>query len=403
MRFENLFRRAALGAAVALTLTGPFVAAEDTPGGKSPENLFAELDKNKDGELTKEEVPEDKRRFFEHLVRSGDKDKNGSLTSAEFAAGFKADEPRPAANPGGAGPGGGGGGQFGEEMFNRLDSNGDGKLTLSEMPPMARERLEPLFKRLGKDSLTRDELKAAQMRPGAGGGKGAGGGGDFNPEQLFARMDANGDGKISKSEVPEGARERMGPVFKKAGKDELTKEEFVAAAGQRPAGDKPGANPGQGGKPGGGQFPDAEEMFSRMDANGDGKLTLAEAPERGKRIAEMVFKKAGKDELTKDEFVKVARDLRPDGRPDGGRPGAAGQPGRPDGMNPGFPPGSMLSHLDRNKDGRLSKEEMLKAGEVFDELDKNKDGELEPRELFGDRDGGPGRPGGREAGRPKME
>lgn len=401
MHFENLFRRAALGAAVALTLTGRFVAAEDTPGGKSPETLFAELDKNKDGELTKEEVPDDKRRFFEHLVRTGDKDKNGSLTSAEFAAGFKADEVRPAANPGGAGAGGGGG-QFSEEMFNRLDSNGDGKLTLSEMPPMARERLEPLFKRLGKDSLTRDELKAAQqMRPGAGGGKGPDGG-DFNPEQIFARIDANGDGKISKSEVPEGARERMGPVFKKAGKEELTKDEFVAAVGSlRPAADKPGANPGQVGRPG--QMPDAEEMFSRMDANGDGKLTLAEAPERGKRLAELVFKKAGKDELTKDEFVKAARDLRPDGRPEGGRPGMAGQPGRPDGMNPGFPPNSLLSHLDRNKDGRLSKEEMLKAGEVFDELDKNKDGELEPRELFGDREGGTGRPGGREAGRPKME
>ena len=51
-----------------------------------PASVFDQLDTNKDGVVTLEEVPEDKRRLFEKILKSGDKDKDGKLTREEFAA-----------------------------------------------------------------------------------------------------------------------------------------------------------------------------------------------------------------------------------------------------------------------------------------------------------------------------
>ena len=38
--------------------------------------------------------------------------------------------------------------------------------------------------------------------------------------------------------------------------------------------------------------------------------------------------------------------------------------------------------LDTNRDGRVSKEELAKAGEMFDELDRNHDGQLDMAEIL---------------------
>jgi len=40
--------------------------------------LFAELDANKDGQLTAEEIPADKKRLFERLLRRCDKTATGN-------------------------------------------------------------------------------------------------------------------------------------------------------------------------------------------------------------------------------------------------------------------------------------------------------------------------------------
>ncbi len=111
-------------------------------------------------------------------------------------------------------------------------------------------------------------------------------------------------------------------------------------------------------------------------------------------------------------------DVRPGiGRPEGNRPGA-GRPGfgRPEGDRPGMfmagPP--VMVALDRDRDGKLSSEEIDMAIVSLKTLDHNGDGELTREELFppmrdGDRPGpgGPGFGGPRDGGprdgdRPEM-
>src|SRR4029450_13562960 len=94
----------------------------------------------------------DKKRLFEHLLTSADKDKDGKLSREEFAAGLKnhrPDRPLEQKQPEGSAPGGNP--YNPDEMFKRLDKNGDGKITLDEVPEEAKERIGQLLKRADKN------------------------------------------------------------------------------------------------------------------------------------------------------------------------------------------------------------------------------------------------------------
>jgi Ca2+-binding EF-hand superfamily protein len=389
------FQLAALSAALALP---QFAAAQqEAPKEKAPEDLFRELDKNGDGKLSASEIGEDRKRFFEHLIRVGDKDKNGELTKAEFLEGFKPDELK-AASPQEAGrPGSGRPGNFDAgQLFNRFDRNGDGKLTKDEIPEQGGDRFKPIFDQLGKDEITREEFARAMQRFG-GPPQGQPGGGDF-----FKRLDRNNDGKLTLDEAPEGMKERLAEMLERSGKGKdgsINAEEFARFAGQgRP-----------GGFPGGMQNP--EEMFNRWDTNKDGKVTLSEVPEQAREFVERILERGnrGKDgSFTLDEYRRIIGAGRP-GQPQG-RPGQPenrpqGRPGEP---MPQGAPGTfggpvIFRKLDRNGDGKISKEELQQAADLFDELDADKDGSIDLRELFGTPPGGfggrpqgpfpPGRPG----------
>lgn len=327
-------------------------AADDGPAGEKPEQLFKTLDKNGDGKLTADEVGEDRRRFFEHLIRVADGNKDGVLTAEEFQKGLKDEPPVQAPQQGGRGPGGFGGDPG--EFFKRMDTNGDGKITLDEVPEPAKRFVEGMLERAGKGkdgSLTREDfLRMAQnARPGAGqpgqSGQPSGAGRPpfGNSEELFKRWDANGDGKVTLDEVPEQARQFVERMLEAAGKgkdgsltlDDLRKagERFRAATGQ---GDTP-RRPGDATNP----------------PRGEG-----DRPQDGRR---------------------------PEGAPR-------------DGQGPPRPMALFFRKLDTNGDGRLSKEELSKAPALFDELDENKDGELDARELFGPPPEGFGRPGSAPGG-----
>jgi len=257
-----------------LLLGGGMAMTQDDSG-----DIFKKLDKNSDGKLVASEIGEDQARFFDRLVRIGDDNDDGELSRAEFdsATSDKADEPRP---------------------VGREGARPDGR--------------------------------------GPGPGRPEGGRGDAG--EFLKRMDRNNDGKLTLNELPEFIRDRVAPVFKAAGKDALTFEEFMQAR-QKLGGPR---RPGEG----------------RPDGDGD----------RPRRDGE---------------------------RREGDRP-----PGRPGDGPPGGGP-AFFRILDANRDGRLSRDELAKAVSLIDELDQNDDGQLDGRELFGGRPG-EGRPP-REGDRPPRD
>jgi len=165
----------------------------------SAADIMSHLDKNKDGKLTKDEVPAP---LWEHLSNA-DANKDGAVTKDELEAaqkkmqeqfqqrmkdgpgpgkGPQAGPPaimgrqfgppgmgpqagRPGMGPQAGPPGMGMGRQFGsvDDLIKRFDKNKDGKLTKDEVPA-------PLWERLSKadankdGAVTKDELEAARKK-----------------------------------------------------------------------------------------------------------------------------------------------------------------------------------------------------------------------------------------------
>jgi collagen type III alpha len=173
-----------------------------------------------------------------------------------------------------------------------LDENEDGALSMEEIEK-AIAKLKKLDKN-GDGKVTLEELPRPAMGPPAGqpggrgafGGRGPGGpapGGGAFVERILG-MDKNDDSKITKDELPE----RMQPMFSRLdtnGDGSLDKKELEAMAARmrgrgQPRG--PGAEEGAGrGAPGrAGERGGLMERFASMDKNADGKLSKDEMPER---------------------------------------------------------------------------------------------------------------------------
>lgn len=336
-------------AVLAAVLGGSVTAAVGQDGGESGA-LFKRLDKNSDGLITSDEVSEEQQRLLQRLLRRGDQNGDGKLTMQEFERANTPDEsPKTPLNQPGDNR------DEARQRFEMLDRNKDGKVTLDEVPEPLRDRLKPIFDRSGKKELNFEDLG----RFGDGGGPG--------PDGLFRRLDINSDGKVSKEELPAEVRQRLAPLFERSGKDEITLEQF------RSLGDRLRELMG---RP---EMGNPEEMFGRFDANGDGKVTIDEVPERARPLVQAVMRRAGKEangSLTKEEF---ARNL-PQGR-DGERPSAENR--RLEGERPAESRPAFLRALDLNRDGRLSKDELAKAAAKFEEMDKNQDGYLDLAEMIG--------------------
>jgi Ca2+-binding EF-hand superfamily protein len=253
-------------------------AGESETKGKPPEVLFAELDKNSDGKLTADEVPEAQKRFFNRLLRVADSDNDGALTSAEFIAGMRPDELQVSAPPNAGGTRGGPGQFDPNQVFQRFDRNKDGKLELGEIPEQARERFQPVFDRLQKKELTREEFVRGleRLRAAAGGGlvRPSGGlarGARLSKEDLqkavarFDELDRNKDGYLD-----------AGELFGKAnGTEDVPEMQPAAPPDEKAPKIKPGAANGRAISD-----PNGQAAIGRFDADGDGRISRSEA--RGK-------------------------------------------------------------------------------------------------------------------------
>ena len=410
-------------------------------------DIFKQLDKDNDGILVADEVSEEQRRFFDRLVRTGDKNEDGKLSQAEYNATLKADEQPQSDRPerggrfGNRRPGGGPG-QFGRgpEAMARLDRNGDGKIQKDEVPEQLRERMQPLFDRFMSDTIDLDRLRQYGRF-----------GGNRPDEEARGRSSMRRDGDRPQRE---GNRPERDGERREGDRD--SREARMQREGDRPQfsgrdGERPGFGRGPGG-PGGGV------AFVRvLDQDKNGRISKEEALHVAKLFEELDADKDG--ELDGRElmgfgggrpgFMGRERD-RPEssesrerGRPDGERPPSArgdsagrGR-GRTDaersetdqarrGPGPGrqgfagrggFGPEFILQRFDQNDDGAISKEEapeMMARG--FDRIDSNSDGKLTAEEFSatmfrgGSRDGedserrrGFGRRGGDRPQRPAAE
>lgn len=155
------------------------------------------FDKNEDGKLTKDELPE----RMQSLLARADENEDGALTKeellklAEREGAFGGPGPGgPGGREGGPGPGGPGGGpgEFVTRFLEQNDANKDGKLSGDEIPERMRQNLARID--TNKDGeVDRAELEAMARNFGQGRGEGGPRGpGEGGPRRQGGPGDAPG-------------------------------------------------------------------------------------------------------------------------------------------------------------------------------------------------------------------
>ena len=206
---------------------------------------------------------------------------------------------QPAGGPGGPGRGGMGGPGFGFRMpafplLETLDADKDGKLSKEEI-----DAAVAALKKLDKDGdgkLSKEEIgwpPAGMGRRGPGmmgfggpgfGPGGFGGGPGGNPVDSFMSNDKNGDGKVTKEELPNPMQQfiERADTNKDGAVDKSEVEAVMNEMGRR--GGMRGGPGGFGGGPGGGADSGPVVSFvdriMNNDKDSDGKVTKEELPER---------------------------------------------------------------------------------------------------------------------------
>lgn len=220
---------------------------------------------------------------------------------------------------------GAGRGGFPSVGFTVLDTDGDGTLDAQEIG-----KAPAVLAELDKNSD--GQISADEVRPAFPEGRGRGGSefdgrGRRGPEggtgsnvvddtvKTLMGFDANGDGKLSKSELPE----RMQGIFDRADENKdgfLTVDEIrkLAAAQAAPArSEGPGGRGGPEGRRGEGpgremNFIRIDPVLAAVDTNGDGVLSAEEIRNASNSIRKLDIDGDGK--VTREELMTAMRRRR---------------------------------------------------------------------------------------------
>jgi len=244
---------------------------------QAEDSLFDRLDTNKDGQVTADEIPQEKQSLFERMLRTSDKNKDGKLTAAEMTAALtpeKSPPEQPAPANGNRNP-------DREAIFKRIDANNDGQITKEEAPAFLKPRFDQID--ANKDGVIQlPELLRAGMRPNAQ---------NFNPKQIFQRLDANDDGKLVLSEVPKDRRADFQRAFDAFNTDSLTLEQFTRLMQriQQQQRQKQAASVGP------------RLLLRALDSNGDGEISAEEIAKADKSLAKLDRNSDGA--ITKEELA----------------------------------------------------------------------------------------------------
>jgi Ca2+-binding EF-hand superfamily protein len=380
-------------------------AERPRPRGPSAERLLRSHDRDGDGKLSSEEWPQVARLKFEQVDKNGD----GFIDRQELdQISIRARRPRqgpggPRNGPEGARPGPEGRRPDPEQirrtagvLMKRLDKNGDGRLTADEFPKKS-GRLD-----LAKADRNQDgavdllELTAAlqqrverdrrrgnpaqqllrRMKQWDTDGDGLIGREEWKgPEALFARLDADQDGKISQKEAKKFAKE--------AGRRWNNRVSDAAFGRFDENGD---------GKISAAEWKSRPELFQRFDVDGDGFITRAElTPKgpRGGRRAKMYDARSGKDsaafllKFDKNRDGKVSKEEFPHERRfaeiDADGDGVLSETEIKDAMDKRQREEAygLFERFDLDGDGKITREEFTGPAAAFERLDRNNDGVID--------------------------
>jgi Ca2+-binding EF-hand superfamily protein len=262
--------------------------ADPTAARPTGEQLFQRLDRDGDGKLMGDEIPD---RVWDQM-EAVDTDQDGSITVEELKKALaKASDAGREAGAAAA--------VVVTQILQRLDKNGDSKLTKDELTgPWAQRLLQADGNRDGV--LSKEELAAAAAKL-------QGLAGDAAPRSaavVLQTLDKNRDGKLTKDELPERVAEHFSAADKN-GDGSLSTAELEEVLKQ--------TTPRQG-QSGAAGRQDAQQMFQRADKNGDGKLSKDELPPQ---MADRLMRADtdGDGQLSREELAAVRQRL--ESRPDG--------------------------------------------------------------------------------------